>query len=146
MSSNTFLTHTITLGKSDSAGSVTRNDSSVAHQCLDLHALLLAVRDLPPDRSLEVYSMLTLKHLLSTMHSAAPSPAVAAPTAAAVCKQHAMLSYCWGAKKDLGLRQKLGDKTGSRVLPAAAHNLLLSGLFHPLEFLRSCWPMMFVRY
>ena len=36
--------------------------SAAAQQCPDLHAVLLAVRDLPPERSLEVHSMLTLKH------------------------------------------------------------------------------------
>ncbi len=102
--------------------------SAVAQQCPDLHAVLLAVRDLPPDRSLEVHSMLTLNHLLVTLHSAAPSPAVAAPTAAAACKQHAMLSYCWGAKKELvvelaaSLRAKgvnvWRDEEGSQCVPA----------------------------
>ncbi len=105
--------------------------SAVAQQCPDLHAVLLAVRDMPPDRCLEAHSMLTLQHLLVTMLSAAPSPAVfavAAPTAAAACKQHVMLSYCWGAKKELvvelaaSLRAKgvdvWRDEEGSQCVPA----------------------------
>jgi hypothetical protein len=102
--------------------------SAAAQQCPELHAVLLAVRDLPPDRSLEVRSLLTLKHLLATLQSAAPSPAIAAPTAAAVCQRHAMLSYCWGAKKELvvelaaSLRVKgvdvWRDEEGSLCVPA----------------------------
>ncbi len=102
--------------------------AAAAQQCPDLHAVLLAVRDLPPDRSLEVHSMLTLKHLLATLHSAAPPLAVPASAAAAACQQHAMLSYCWGAKKELvvqlaaSLRAKgvdvWRDEEGSQCVPA----------------------------
>ena len=53
--------------------------SAVAQQCPDLHALLLTVRDLPPDRSLEVHSVLTLKHLLATILSAARRPPLLPP-------------------------------------------------------------------
>ena len=42
--------------------------SAVAQQCPDLHAVLLAVRDLPPDRGLEVHGLLTLDPLLGTLH------------------------------------------------------------------------------
>ncbi len=102
--------------------------SASAQQCPDMHAVLLALRDLPPDRSLEVHSMLTLRHLLATLHSAAPPPAVPAPAAGAACRQHAMLSYCWGAKKELvvqlaaSLRAKgvdvWRDEEGSQCVPA----------------------------
>jgi hypothetical protein len=102
--------------------------SAVAQQCPDLHAVLLAVRDMPPDRSLEVQSMLTLNNLLVTLHSTASSPSVTAPTTAAACKLHTMLSYCWGAKKELvvelavSLRSKgvdvWRDEEGSQCVPA----------------------------
>ncbi len=74
--------------------------------------MLLTVRDLPPDLSLEVHSMLPLKHLLATILSAAPS-AVPPPLLqfATSVHQHVMLSHCWGAKKGLGFgnsRQPVG--------------------------------------
>jgi hypothetical protein len=97
--------------------------SAVAQQCPDLHTVLLAVRDLPPDRRLERSAMLALKHLLATLHSAAPSPRVAASA-----NKHIMLSYCWGAKKELVvelatiLRAKgmdvWRDEEGSQCVPA----------------------------
>ena len=104
--------------------------SVVAFQCADLQRVLLILKDLPPDRCLDMHTMLSVRHLLASLDQPAPphvtTPA-ASPTAAAA-RRHAMLSYCWGAKKELvvalaaGLRAKgmdvWRDEEGSQCVPA----------------------------
>ena len=103
--------------------------SAVEHQCPDLNQLLLVLKDLPPSRSLDMHTTLTLKHLLTSLEHAAPSQVASVSSAPAAClKQHAMLSYCWGAKKELvvelaaSLRAKgvdvWRDEEGSQCVPA----------------------------
>ena len=103
--------------------------SAVEHQCPDLNQLLLVLKDLPPGRSLDMHATLTLKHLLTSLEHAAPSQVVSVSSAPTAClKQHAMLSYCWGAKKELvvelaaSLRAKgvdvWRDEEGSQCVPA----------------------------
>ena len=100
---------------------------AVKHQCPDLKAVLVAVKDLPPDRSLDMQTLTTLKNLLATLETAAPLAASSA-SAAATSAKHVMLSYSWGCKKelvvDLGAALKAKsvdvwrDEEGSQCLPA----------------------------
>ena len=100
---------------------------AVKHQCPDLKAVLVAVKDLPPDRSLDMQTLTTLKNLLATLETAAPLAASSA-SAAATSAKHVMLSYSWGCKKelvvDLGAALKAKsvdvwrDEEGSQCVPA----------------------------
>jgi hypothetical protein len=103
--------------------------SVVEIQCADLQRVLVIVKDLPPDRILDMHTMLSVSHLLASLDQPAPPHVTpsASPTAAAA-RRHAMLSYCWGAKKELvvalaaGLRAKgvdvWRDEEGSQCVPA----------------------------
>ncbi len=102
--------------------------SAVEQQCPDLNQLLLVLKDLPPGRSLDMHATLTLKHLLTSLDHAAPSQVASVSSTPAACLKHAMLSYCWGAKKELvvelaaRLRAKgvdvWRDEEGSQCVPA----------------------------
>jgi hypothetical protein len=101
---------------------------AVEQQCADLRQMLLVVKDLPPDRSLDMHTMLSVRHLLASLDQPAPSHVAPAPPTAAAARRHAMVSYCWGAKKELvvalaaGLRAKgvdvWRDEEGSQCVPA----------------------------
>ena len=75
--------------------------SAVEQQCTDLRQMLLVVKDLSPDRSLDMHTMLSVRHLLASLDQPAPSHVAPAPPTAAAARRHAMVSYCWGAKKEL---------------------------------------------
>jgi hypothetical protein len=102
--------------------------SAVAQQCPDLKQVLLAVKDLPPDRSLDMHAVLSLKHVLHSIDQSAPSLVTSVALDFATARKHAMLSYCWGAKKELvvelaAMLKAKGvdvwrDEEGSRCLPA----------------------------
>ena len=102
--------------------------SAVEQQCADLRQMLLVVKDLPPDRSLDMHTMLSVRHLLASLDQPALSHVAPAPPTAAAARRHAMVSYCWGAKKELvvalaaGLRAKgvdvWRDEEGSQCVPA----------------------------
>jgi hypothetical protein len=102
--------------------------SVVELQCADLQQMLLVVKDLPPARSLDIQTMLSVRHLLASLDKPAPSHVSIAPPKAAAARRHAMVSYCWGAKKELvvalaaSLRAKGADvwrdEEGSQCVPA----------------------------
>ena len=105
--------------------------SAVAQHCQDAIEVLRALKNLPADRQLDTHSVLSLNHLIGTLGIAPQSPvqggsrpsSTAAPT-----NKHVMLSYCWGAKKELvvelgaSLRAKgvdvWRDEEGSQCVPA----------------------------
>jgi hypothetical protein len=102
--------------------------SAVMQQCPDLNQVLLAVKDLPPNRSLDMHAMLSLKHVLTSLDQSAPSLVTPVSSNSASIRKHAMISYCWGSKKELvvelvaNLKAKgvdvWRDEEGSRCLPA----------------------------
>ncbi len=102
--------------------------TAVVQQCPHMNDVLLTLKNLSADRSLDMHTMLSLKHLLGTLDHAAPPLAVCVSPAPAAEKKHAMLSYCWGAKKELvvelGTRLKARgvdvwrDEEGSHCVPA----------------------------
>ena len=102
--------------------------SAVVQQCPDLNEVLLVLKDLPADRSLDMHTMLSLKHLLGTLEQASLPLVACVSMVPDSEKKHVMLSYCWGAKKELvielgsSLRAKgvdvWRDEEGSQCVPA----------------------------
>ncbi len=106
--------------------------SAVAQQCPDLNQVLLAVKDLPPGRSLDVHAMLSLKHIEASLEQSPATQVVqqGVPDSSdcAAARKHAMISYCWGAKKELVVKLATilkakgvdvwRDEEGSQCLPA----------------------------
>ncbi len=101
--------------------------SAVEQQCPGLQRVLLVVKNLPPDRTLDVQTELSIKHLLASLDE--PSLSQVTPSSlAAAARKHVMLSYSWDAKKELvvalaaGLRAKgvdvWRDEEGSHCVPA----------------------------
>jgi hypothetical protein len=102
--------------------------AAVAQQCPDVIDVLLALKNLPADRQLDTHSILSLNHLIGALGIASQAPVPHPSSTAAATKQHVMLSYCWGAKKELvvelgaSLRAKgvdvWRDEEGSQCVPA----------------------------
>jgi hypothetical protein len=96
--------------------------SQCGHEIL---GTLSRMEDMPPDRTLDQNTLLSIGHLKSRLQ---PKTAVVTPTATISDKKHVMLSYAWGANKAcvvaLGQQlRKLGldvwrDEEGSSILPA----------------------------
>ncbi len=100
----------------------------VEQQCPDLNEVLLAVKNLPPDRMLGTHTEVALKHLLCSLGQGHQSQLTSASSAPAAERKHVMLSYCHMAKKQLvvelgaSLRAKgvdvWRDEEGSQCVPA----------------------------
>jgi hypothetical protein len=59
--------------------------SAVAQQCPDLNQVLLAVKDLPPGRSLDVHAMLSLKHIQASLEQSPATQVVQQQVAPGSC-------------------------------------------------------------
>ena len=64
--------------------------SAVELQCPDLQRALLAVKDLPPSRSLDMHTVISVRHLLASLDHAAPSQVTPASPTAAAARKHVL--------------------------------------------------------
>ncbi len=101
---------------------------AVEQQCPGLQRVLLDVKELPSGRSLDMHSMISVGHLLNSFNQPALPQITSASSSSTAARKHVMLSYSWGAKKELvvalaaGLRDKgvdvWRDEEGSQCVPA----------------------------